>query len=562
MTRLMLVLIAALYLQSARVAPAASAGPFDDYVGRSYRFAASVNESPYVYAATDSGGVMGRITGAMYPFLESEPATVTNVELQDHGGVRFDFGTVNLGAVRLDIQHDRTERTISVSEVDALIRMVTDDPAIARVMVAAGSPVAHFAGSNHAPAGDDVSGYASVASAVAAGKRPCPACFAGVSAIPDLRLELELGRLTAREVYGAYLPTTHPEKQQAVREAGARVLAHWPSPLRGYSYDFELISMGTPNAVACPGGRIFFSEELLDMCESRIELECVLAHEIAHVEMRHGYRDFRKSQRKAGWGAALGAIAGAVASSNRSQGAAVGAVLAAGGVRIAKDLAHAGYTRDREEESDFFATSYLLAQYGEDGRAEMARAFRKLDYSAEVRTGERETFNAFASHPTMSRRVDFVDNVRTIPLEGELTFVARDDSGEVVLRIELQGLSVHDWIGVRAARRDASLMPGEWNDAPVLEYRRDVRCFGSARASNALAEVIELKDIVFDYGGEKLKFDNKEDTALAPGQMVSFYICCEKKSTDGAIAIGEQAPDRIEVSVGRLKPSVLVRESP
>lgn len=558
MSNLMLTLAVALWFQSTSAASIESPPPFQEYIGRAYRFAASVNESPFVYATSDSGGVMGRITGSMYPFLEAEPATVTEVDLQDGGGVRFEFATASLGAVRLDIQHDRAGRTIGAGEIDALIAMLTEDPAAPRVVAAEGSPLVHFAGSNHAPQGVGISGFASVEAAEAAGKRACPACFAGVSAIPDLALELKIGRLTAREVYGAYLPTTHPEKQQTVREAGVWVLAHWPSPLRGYKYDFEVVSMGTPNAVACPGGRIFFSEELFDMCESRLELECVLAHEIAHVEMRHGYRNYRKSQQKAGWGAALGALAGAVASNNKPQGAAVGAVVAAAGAQIALELAHAGYSRDREEECDFFATSYLLAQYGEPARAEMARAFRKLDYTTEVITGEREAFNAFASHPTMSRRVDYVDNVRMVPLDGPRTYVATNEAGVVVLRVELQGISVHEWTGVRPARRDASSMPDAGTERPVVEYHKDLRCYGFARASNALADVIELKDITFDYGGEKLKFDNKEDTALAPGQVVSFYIYNEKKSSEGPSSVGERAPERLEMSTGKSVRTVLV----
>lgn len=558
MFKLLIVVVTVLCFQSAPAAPAVSPPPFQEYVGRSYRFAASVNENPFVYAAADSGGVMGRITGSMYPFLEPEPATVSEVELEDDGGVRIEFATASLGSIRMDIRHDRTRRTINAGEIDALLAMVTEDPAAPRIVAAAGSPLVHFGGSNHAPRGDGVTSFASVEAAEAAGKKACPACFSGVSAIPDLGLELKLGRLTAREVYGAYLPTTHPEKQQAVREAGTWVLAHWPSPLRGYKYDFELVSMGTPNAVACPGGRIFFSEELFDMCESRLELECVLAHEIAHVEMRHGYRDYRKSQQKAGWGAALGALAGAVASNNKSQGAAVGAAVAVAGAQIAMELAHAGYSRDREEECDFFATSYLLAQYGENARAEMARAFRKLDYTTEVQTGEREAFNAFASHPTMSRRVDYVDNVRMVPLDGPRTFVATNEAGEVILRIELQGVSVHEWMGLRPVRRETTASSAVGNAEPVLEYHKDLRCYGFARASNALADAIELKDITFDYGGEKLKFDNKEDTSLAPGQVVSFYIYNEKKSTDGPIALGEQVPEKLEVSMGKSVRAVLV----
>ena len=42
------------------------------------------------------------------------------------------------------------------------------------------------------------------------------------------------------------------------------------------------------NAFAVPGGRIFVTTGLAGALETEAALQAVLAHEIAHVESRHG----------------------------------------------------------------------------------------------------------------------------------------------------------------------------------------------------------------------------------------------------------------------------------
>lgn len=60
---------------------------------------------------------------------------------------------------------------------------------------------------------------------------------------------------------------------------------HYPYTYGGYS--FAVIDDDAPNAVAQPSGFIFVSRGLLEQIESEDELAAVLAHEIAHHELRH-----------------------------------------------------------------------------------------------------------------------------------------------------------------------------------------------------------------------------------------------------------------------------------
>lgn len=74
------------------------------------------------------------------------------------------------------------------------------------------------------------------------------------------------------------------------------VLKPLTSPLLGalqhspYQYDFTIVNDGNLNAFALPGGYVTINSGLILKADSAEELLGVLAHEISHVEERHGVR--------------------------------------------------------------------------------------------------------------------------------------------------------------------------------------------------------------------------------------------------------------------------------
>ncbi len=528
------------------------------YIGRSYTLCASPNENPYVYSTTPEGSLLGELRGDCLPLLEAEPARIKSVKAENDGNLEIDLTTRSLGRVRLKVVHDHPGRTVSAAELDHLFGLIAESANVARFSAATGSPMVHYAGSNHSPDEATAVRFATLAEATGKGLRPCTACFSGVNAIPDLRSELTMGRQVAREVYSSCLPTTHPEKQVGLRQAGEKVLAGWPSPLRGYSYNFELVQMGSVNAVACPGGHVFVSEELYDMCESPQELECVLAHEISHVEMRHGYLAQRRANQNAKIGGAIGALAGALAGKSKSDGAAAGAVIGAMVASVAIEMAFYGYSRDMEEEADCYALNYVVNTHGLGAREALSRAFRKLEYNGESVSGKRESFNAFASHPLLNKRVQFAEGATFVPFDEAPAFVLPDTSGQAMITLHIQGVSIDEWTGEKVTKESAALATADEGPTGKTEYHTDYRCFGYAKAVNTIADPIEIKDLVLKYQDATIKFDNKEDTTLAPGQTVSFYVYCEKKSDVKVPPVVVGAPTAIEMSGGRAGKYTLV----
>jgi len=82
----------------------------------------------------------------------------------------------------------------------------------------------------------------------------------------------------------AALADKHPALPM-LRELGTRLTKG-----SAYQYEIHVVRDSTVNAFAMPGGYIVFHTALLEKAERAEEVAGVLAHEIQHVELRHGLR--------------------------------------------------------------------------------------------------------------------------------------------------------------------------------------------------------------------------------------------------------------------------------
>ena len=141
------------------------------------------------------------------------------------------------------------------------------------------------------------------------------------------------------------------------------------------------------NAFALPSGLVVITDEFVELGGDEDELAGVLAHEVAHVEYRHGLRQ-----------------------------ALQGSLLTLGAALLTGDLANAGsfiahlpvvlaglhYSRDFEREADARGAALMRAE-GRDPRA-LARALARLEGAA--RQKERPAAPAWLSdHPDMQERI-------------------------------------------------------------------------------------------------------------------------------------------------------------
>ncbi len=84
------------------------------------------------------------------------------------------------------------------------------------------------------------------------------------------------------------LPNTDPVSAY-VNWVGTKIAANSSLPYPSIGYTFLVVKDDkTMNAMAMPGGPIIITTGMLNFLESESELASILAHEIAHVEERHG----------------------------------------------------------------------------------------------------------------------------------------------------------------------------------------------------------------------------------------------------------------------------------
>jgi predicted Zn-dependent protease len=94
-----------------------------------------------------------------------------------------------------------------------------------------------------------------------------------------------------------------------VTRIGKRLAAYAPGAR--FPYEFRVVNDAGINAFALPGGFVYVNKGALDAARSEDEIAAVIAHEIAHVSLRHGTNQASKAYlAQAGLGLVSGLFGG------------------------------------------------------------------------------------------------------------------------------------------------------------------------------------------------------------------------------------------------------------
>jgi predicted Zn-dependent protease len=119
---------------------------------------------------------------------------------------------------------------------------------------------------------------------------------------------------------------------------------------RGLQYQFFIVNSNVVNAFAVPGGYVYINRGIVERADNVSELAGVLAHEIAHVEHRHGVEQMEKAQ-----GANLGLTLAYVLLGRRPSGVEEAAINVGGTLYFAR------HSREAENEADRTAVPLMVA---------------------------------------------------------------------------------------------------------------------------------------------------------------------------------------------------------
>jgi predicted Zn-dependent protease len=146
-----------------------------------------------------------------------------------------------------------------------------------------------------------------------------------------------------------------------------------------FEYEFYIVRDPELNAFALPGGKIFINAGAITLTNSEAELAGLIAHELSHTVLSHGFQ----------------LVTGSNVAANLFQ------VVPFGG--YAANLAILSYSRDMERQADELGTRLLAASgYAADGLRNLMMTL------AEQETGE-FAIDWLSSHPDTDERIDRID---------------------------------------------------------------------------------------------------------------------------------------------------------
>jgi len=189
-------------------------------------------------------------------------------------------------------------------------------------------------------------------------------------AFTDITPEQEyyVGRAVGATLLGKYQPRTDPQTVQYLNLVGQSLARVSDMPETYGGYHFVLLEDEGINAFAAPGGLIFVSRGMLRCCKDEDTLAAVLAHEIAHVQLKHGLQAIKTSRLTSAF--SIMATEGAKQAGG-PQLAQLTGILEDSIHDVTATLVNSGYSRAFEREADVAALE-ILGRAGYDQRALVA----------------------------------------------------------------------------------------------------------------------------------------------------------------------------------------------
>jgi len=203
--------------------------------------------------------------------------------------------------------------------------------------------------------------------------------------------DVEIGRQSAAEVEGELPVLNDRHLERYVSDIGKRLVA--VAPGAKYPYQFKVVNVSDINAFALPGGFMYVNRGLIEATQSEGELAGVMAHEMAHVALRHGTNQASKAYlAQAGLG-----VLGGIFGGGGSTGQIIGTV---GGFGL--NTLFLKFSRTAEEQADVVGAQ-IMSRAGYDPR-DMVSMFETLRRQSGHDPGKVEQF--FSDHPSPAHRED------------------------------------------------------------------------------------------------------------------------------------------------------------
>lgn len=341
-----------------------------------------------------------------------------------------------------------------------------------------------------------------------------------------------------------------PIVTQYLTQLGQRLALYSTVPLHA---EIQVFSLRDPsiNAFALPGGYIGINTGLLVGAESESELASVVAHEIAHVALRHVARGMTQSSETNHMmvAALVGALlAGLSGSADLAMG------VAAFGQAAAVDR-QLGFSRQAEQEAD--RVGYQMLEGAGFNPAGMAEMFKRLMQSHRLN----ESPNAYATtHPLSMQRLSDIENrvmaktVGAVKESEEFWFVQA-----AAMVLQAQGGSSLQSVQQRfqsqvASRTGAAKAASYYGLAYAAKQRRD---YSAAQGFIQQAQQMDIASAPIEVlRAELLLLQNEPSAALAVAQK-AWQLWPQNQAVALVLTDAMQKHRQTELNIEFLKQRIL-----
>jgi len=201
-----------------------------------------------------------------------------------------------------------------------------------------------------------------------------------------IKVEYEVGLDLAREIRQQLGPEQEPKTSQMLNEIGRRLDACVANKSRRFS--FETVKGPEPNAFALPGGFIFMTQSMVELCRyDQNEIACILGHEMAHIIRGH----------------AMNRIVSNSAIAAASRAAPIRGLLSGWLRKVGVQFLESAYSKDLESEADRLGVR-LVAAAGYDPGAYVQLFSRLAKLNSPP--GQFDLGSYFSSHPPFDVRIE------------------------------------------------------------------------------------------------------------------------------------------------------------
>lgn len=208
--------------------------------------------------------------------------------------------------------------------------------------------------------------------------------------------DVKIGQQASAEVERQMPILNDAEATRYVQQVGSRLVNAIPSEFQqpAFNYRFKIINARDINAFALPGGPMYLNRGMIEAARSEGEMAGVMAHEIAHIALRHGTSQATKQGSVRNQLGTIGLILGGAILGGQ-QGAQLGALGAQAWMTK--------YSRDYESKADILGAQ-IMANAGYDPR-DLANMFRTI----EQQSGGSRAPEFLSSHPNPANRYEAIN---------------------------------------------------------------------------------------------------------------------------------------------------------